>query len=209
MCTGRRDMSEERQLIFHVHRMDTVVPFVHTEPRRWELGRTSCQARGPPINLMPPSPSLIIPSVTEFYLDLLNVSLISNYCLCGSLFHNGSNSVSSGWFVFLSWCFLHCFTELSFQNPSLTIAFTLSERLQWCLTVCRKRTASGRLLPCQAGSPSLRPLSKPLLFVVLSRRAFRAGVLCLSVLLLPSVSVCTWIVQLIYLLSGWSVSINS
>ena len=63
----RKPKSREvkRQLILF-HRVDTVVPSVHTEARRWELGRTSFQARGPPISLMPPSPSLITPSGTEF-----------------------------------------------------------------------------------------------------------------------------------------------
>ena len=123
------------------------------------------------------------------YLDLLNVSLISNCCLCGSLFHNGSApSVLVDSFSFLD--IFSTIYRVIFPRPKSDHGAALSVSLQWCLTVCRKSTASSRLLPRQAVEPAPSSFS-PLPFVVLSRRAFRAGVPCLSVLLLPSVSVCT------------------
>ena len=113
-----------------------------------------------PTNQLDASFSLTDHSISHWvlYLDLLNVSLISNYCLCGSFFHNGSTpSVLVDLFSFPD--VFSTVYRVIFPKPKPDHDTALSERLQWCLTVCRKRTARGRLLPCQAAEPAPSPFS--------------------------------------------------
>lgn len=161
-----------------------------------------------PTNQLDASFSLTDHSISHWvlYLDLLNDSLISNCCLCGSLFHNGSApSVLVDSFSFLD--IFSTIYRITFQDPSLTMALPYlkafsdvslfaGEVLQvadfflvrlWSLP--HPLSAPSHLW-CSPGEPS--------------GLGFPAYLCCCSLLCL-----CAQILQLIYLLPGWSVSIDS
>ena len=79
---------------------------------------------------------------------------ISNSCLCGSLFNNGSALVGLFSFLAISPPTIY---RVIFPKPRSDHGTALSESLPWCLTVGRTRAAGSRLLPRQ-----LRSLPGPL-----------------------------------------------
>lgn len=98
------------------------------------------------------------------YLDLLNVCLICNLCLCRSLFHDGSPpSVLANQFSFLN--IFSTIYRVILPKPKSDRGTVLFEILQWC----RESLVSSRLLPHQAmesAPSSFNPFALP------SRKAF-------------------------------------
>lgn len=175
-------------------------------PNRSQEVGTSPQSQLPnqrPTSQLDASFSLTNHSIGHWvpYLDLLNVCLICNLCLCRSLFHDGSPpSVLANQFSFLG--IFSTIYKVILPKPKSDRGTVLFEMLQWC----RISLVSSRLLPHQAmesAPSSFNPFALP------SRKAFNTCSCLPAWTALPSVSEYTQILQSFCLLSGWSISISS